>query len=79
MIRESYREMNPISTSYNFFFIIVALLVIFTGYSQDTNASKDNISKSDLSDFVFSLPFNSHIADLVNQAKSFTNDIIPFP
>lgn len=71
--------MNPRSTSYNFFFVLVALLVIFTGTSQNTNASKDNIIKNDLSDFVFSLPFNSHIADLINQAKSFTNDIIPFP
>ena len=53
--------MNPRSTSYNFFFVLVALLVIFTGISQNTNASKDNIIKNDLSDFVFSLPFNSHI------------------
>ncbi len=71
--------MNPRSISFNFFFIIVALLVIFTGNSQNTNASKDNISKSDLSDFSFSLPFNSHIADFVNQTKLFTNDMIPFP
>jgi len=71
--------MNPRSTSYNFFFVLVALLVISTGTSQNTNASKGNIIKGDLSDFIFSLPFNSHIADLINQAKSFTNDIIPFP
>ena len=71
--------MNARSTYNNLFLITVAILMITTGNFQNTNASKDNITKNSSQDFAFSLPFNSHIADPSINEKIYTNDIIPFP
>jgi hypothetical protein len=54
-------------------------LMFTTGGFQNSNASKVDTNKDISQDFVFSLPFNSHIADSSNNIKTYINDIIPFP
>lgn len=71
--------MNRESSYYNLFLIMIAMLMVTTGNFQNTNASKVDINKDSSQDFVFSLPFNSHIADSSNNVKMFIHDIIPFP
>ncbi|HXS60491.1 MAG TPA: hypothetical protein VN703_06735 [Candidatus Sulfopaludibacter sp.] len=71
--------MNTTSSYYNIFLIMVAILMFTTGGFQNSNASKVDTNKDISQDFVFSLPFNSHIADSSNNLKTYINDIIPFP